>query len=103
MFELDGKFEGCVVSTIADIGPVPIISLTSLDEVTVTKLCIVGMTIVSMGSGIEGELPYYRFHGPIPVPGKSEYEAIAMTFSVAAPDSSDPRVVRAGRLSNLPD
>ncbi|MHA2332665.1 MAG: hypothetical protein ACXAEU_11645 [Candidatus Hodarchaeales archaeon] len=98
---MDGKFEGFIVTTIADVGPVPVLTMTSLDEVTITKLSIVGMTIVSMGSGLGGESSYYRLQGPMPIPDESDYEAFSMTFSVAAPSSADVRVKRAGRLSNI--
>ncbi|MFW9995302.1 MAG: hypothetical protein ACFFD4_24915 [Candidatus Odinarchaeota archaeon] len=98
-FQTRDRFEGFIITTFAEAGPVPVIAITSLDEMTITKLSIVGMTITSMGSGLIDQ-SHYRLHGPIPVPDTPAFEAFTMTFSVEAPDSPDIRVVQSGKLSN---
>ncbi|MHA2332666.1 MAG: hypothetical protein ACXAEU_11650 [Candidatus Hodarchaeales archaeon] len=96
---MNGKFEGFVVSTFnEEIGPVPVVFDTSLDEATIVKLSLVGMMITSMGSKYSENISY-RLNGPILVPGKAEYEAFSMNFFVAVSKSKDTRVEISGRLS----
>ncbi|MFW9995305.1 MAG: hypothetical protein ACFFD4_24930 [Candidatus Odinarchaeota archaeon] len=98
---MDGKFEGFIVTAVTDTGPAPVLSITTLDELTVMKLSIVGMTITSMGSSFDAERSHYRLHGPIPVPDRSDYEAFTMNFTLSAPDSSDVRIAKHGRLASV--
>jgi hypothetical protein len=101
VFYLDSIFEGFLVTTFADTGPLAVIKMTDMDESTINKLALMGMITTSMGSELPADVPSYRLHGPIPVPSKPEYEAFTMNFFVEAPDSEDKRVALYGRFSSV--
>ncbi|MFX1255993.1 MAG: hypothetical protein ACFFCZ_30580 [Promethearchaeota archaeon] len=94
---MNGKVNGLIITTFTELGPTPLVNLSPLDEGVTLKLSTVGMTIVSMGE----EPPLHRLYGPIPVPGISGYEALGISFTVTATDTTDERVQKHGRLSNV--
>ncbi|MFX1254436.1 MAG: hypothetical protein ACFFCZ_22680 [Promethearchaeota archaeon] len=91
---MNSKIDGLIVTTLTDLGPMPVINLSPLDEASAIRLSTIGMTIISQ------DKLNYRLYGPIPVP-ETEYEALGMSFSVKATETSDIRVKRSGRMSNL--
>lgn len=93
--------DGLIITTFADLGPIPVQNSSSLSSIQISKLSIVGMTILSMGSSLSENQPPQRVHGPIPVPDTNDYEAFAMTFIVEAEDSKDQRIESFGRVSNI--
>jgi hypothetical protein len=96
--------DGLMLSIIDDMGPDPVLNLSSLDELTTHKLSIVGMTILSMGLGSPEifKKRYYRLHGPIPVPDFSKVEALCVPFNVSADlGTNDSRVEFHGRECTL--
>lgn len=101
MVFLDSIINGLVFTVFSDMGPVPIVNMSSLDHGKILKLSILGMTLLSMGTqGIEDKLTQ-NLHGPIPVPDTNEFEALSMTFSVVAAETKDERIERFGRTTNL--
>ncbi len=94
MLQVNSKIDGLIVTTLTDLGPMPVINLSPLDEASAIRLSTIGMTIISQ------DKRNYRLYGPIPVP-ETEYEALGMSFSVKATETSDIRVKKSGRTSNL--
>ncbi|MFX0066698.1 MAG: hypothetical protein ACFFC7_31550 [Candidatus Hermodarchaeota archaeon] len=94
---MNDKVNGLIITTFTELGPTPVVNLSPLDEGVTLKLSTVGMTIVSMGE----EPPLHRLYGPIPVPGASGYEAFGISFTVTATETTDERVQKHGRLSNV--
>ena len=92
---------GIVITTFEDVGPYPVINLSSLDEESTFKLSVVGMTLLSMGSEDTLTNRHYRLHGPIPIPGVEKYEVLTMSFNVSSTDSMDSRITQGGRESTL--
>lgn len=95
--------DGIMLSIAGDMGPDPILNLSSLDDLTSLKLSIVGMTVISMGLGSKNvrKKRHYKMHGPIPVPD-SNYEALCVPFNVH-PDlgTKDNRIEAHGRECTL--
>lgn len=96
--------DGLVVSIFSDSGPVPILNLSQLDEVTTQKLSIVGITILSMGLNTVEMRDKREFIllGPIPVPDSLDSSVLCIFFTVR-PDlgTQDPRIIEFGRVCNL--
>ncbi|MFX1514513.1 MAG: hypothetical protein ACFFCQ_18240 [Promethearchaeota archaeon] len=90
-----------MITTFTDMGPMPVLNLSSLDDYDVMNLGVVGMTILSMGTQHVDTPMTFRLHGPIPVPKLLDYEALAMTLTVTAESTEDVRVERYGRLSSV--
>lgn len=92
---------GIVITTFEDVGPFPVINLSSLDEESTFKLSVVGMTLLSMGSEDSLTQRHYRLHGPIPIPGVDKFEVLSMSFNVSTTESRDERITQGGRESTL--
>jgi hypothetical protein len=101
---LEKIIEGLVLTVFSDRGPVPILNVSSLEEVTTQKLAIVGITILSMGfmTAEKSKERNYKLLGPIPVPDSNDYSAISVFFNVVADiGTKDTRVEQFGRTCNL--
>ncbi|WP_455142093.1 hypothetical protein [Candidatus Hodarchaeum mangrovi] len=92
---------GLICTTMTDMGPYPLLNLSSLSEDTTVKLSVIGMTILSMGAGTVAEKQHYRLHGSIPVPDTPDYEALAMSFTVIPKTTKDARINQHGRESTI--
>ncbi len=86
-------FNGLILTILEDFGPAPVVNLSNLDEATATHLSITGMTICSLGS----TRVYLRLFGSIPVPDFPDHEAMPFIFSISGEDSTDERIIHAGR------
>jgi len=92
---------GLIVTTMTDMGPYPLLNLSTISEDTTVKLSVIGMTILSMGAGAFAEKQHYRLHGSIPIPDSPNLEAIAMSFTVTPTETSDTRINLYGRESTV--
>lgn len=92
---------GLIVTTMTDIGPYPLLNLSSISEDTTVKLSVIGMTILSMGAGTVAERTHYRLHGSIPIPDSPTLEALAMSFTVTPTKTNDIRIDQHGRESTI--
>jgi hypothetical protein len=92
---------GLIVTTMTDIGPYPLLNLSSISEDTTVKLSVIGMTILSMGAGTVAERIHYRLHGSIPIPDSPTLEALAMSFTVTPTETNDIRIDQHGRESTI--
>ncbi|MFX0084743.1 MAG: hypothetical protein ACFFAU_03640 [Candidatus Hodarchaeota archaeon] len=92
---------GLIVTTMTDIGPYPLLNLSSISEDTTVKLSVIGMTILSMGAGTVAERTHYRLHGSIPIPDSPTLEALAMSFTVTPTKTRDVRINQHGRESTI--
>jgi hypothetical protein len=92
---------GMIVTTMTDMGPYPLLNLSSVSDDTSLKLSVIGMTILHMGAGTVGERTHYRLHGSIPIPDSPSLEALAMSFTVAPTETRDVRIGQHGRESTI--
>ena len=92
---------GLIVTTMTDMGPYPLLNLSSISEDTTVKLSVIGMTILSMGAGSVAEKQHYRLHGSIPIPDSSNIESLAMSFTVSPTKTNDIRIDQHGRESTI--
>lgn len=95
-------FEGMNLTVLADDGPRSMftvydnegeLSNSTLDEITVTRLGISGMTAIGMAT----HKATHKLHGSLPVPENEFYQALAYPFNVSGDMSQDIRVQEHGR------
>jgi len=95
-------FEGINLTILADDGPRSLftvydnegdLSKNPLDEITVTRLGISGMTAIGMAT----HKATHKLHGSLPVPENESYQVLAYPFTVSGDMSQDDRVKEHGR------
>ncbi len=87
-------FHGLLVSILADDGPKCVLNATELDETTVIRMTVAGMTAFGMGNGTTH---LHKLHGPLPIPEHPHLNYLAYYFRISGKDSSDTRIQRFGR------